>query len=198
MAAPIDFYFDFSSPYGYFAANRIEALARGRTVRWHPVLLGAIFKLTAQQPLASIPLKGQYFRHDVPRSARWFGVPFRMPSRFPIAGTIASRAFYWTADHDGDHCKPLALALYHAFFAEDRDISNTEVVLDVAQRVGVSRTDLAEALGETAVKERLKQEVDEAIRRGVFGSPYIIVDGEPFWGSDRLDQVEKWLTTGGW
>ncbi|HSQ05731.1 MAG TPA: 2-hydroxychromene-2-carboxylate isomerase [Burkholderiales bacterium] len=200
MVAPIDFYFDFSSPYGYIAATRIEALAtaHGRTVVWHPILLGAIFKLTGQHALPSIPLKGQYFNRDTLRSARWFGVPFRMPSRFPIAGTAASRACYWIADHVSEQYKRLALALYEAYFVEDRDISETEIVLEVAAGLGVARGELAAALGETAVKERLKREVDEAIRRGVFGSPFVIVDGEPFWGSDRLDQVDRWLATGGW
>jgi 2-hydroxychromene-2-carboxylate isomerase len=62
----------------------------------------------------------------------------------------------------------------------------------------LDRAQVVAALGEPAVKERLKTEVDAAIERGVFGSPYIVVDGEPFWGADRLDQVEKWLATGGW
>jgi 2-hydroxychromene-2-carboxylate isomerase len=62
----------------------------------------------------------------------------------------------------------------------------------------VDKPELAQALNDAAVKERLRIEVDAAIERGVFGSPYIVVDGEPFWGSDRLEQVDRWLTTGGW
>jgi 2-hydroxychromene-2-carboxylate isomerase len=69
---------------------------------------------------------------------------------------------------------------------------------NVAARLGVDKDQLRQALEEPAVKERLRAEVDAAIERGVFGSPYIVIDGEPFWGSDRLDQVEKWLETGGW
>ena len=69
---------------------------------------------------------------------------------------------------------------------------------NVAAKLGVGKEELTQALNEPAVKERLKTEVDAAIERGVFGSPYIVIDGEPFWGSDRLDQVEKWLQTGGW
>jgi 2-hydroxychromene-2-carboxylate isomerase len=64
--------------------------------------------------------------------------------------------------------------------------------------MGLDREVLRQALNDPAVKERLRTEVDAAIGRGVFGSPYIVVDGEPFWGSDRLDQVERWLETGGW
>jgi 2-hydroxychromene-2-carboxylate isomerase len=195
MANPIDFYFDFSSPYGYFASTKIDELAakHGRGVTWRPILLGAVFKITGGQPLPAIPLKGGYAAHDLARSARLFKVPFKMPAKFPIGSTAPSRAFYWVADKDPALAKKLAQALFHAYFAEDRDISDPEVTGNVAARLGVDRNDLTRALNDPAVKERLKTEVDAAIERGVFGSPYLVVDGEPFWGSDRLDQVEKWL-----
>jgi 2-hydroxychromene-2-carboxylate isomerase len=200
MANPIEFYFDFSSPYGYFASMRIDELAdkHGRTVTWRPFLLGAIFKITGQQPLPTIPLKGSYAKHDLARTARLLKVPFKLPTRFPIAGTTPSRAFYWVGDKDPALARRLAQALLHAYFAEDRDISNPEVTANVAAKLGVDRGELVQALNDPAVKERLKSEVDAAIERGVFGSPYIVIDGEPFWGSDRLDQVERWLETGGW
>ena len=198
--APIDFYFDFSSPYGYFASMKIEEMAarHGRAVNWRPILLGAVFKLTGQQPLATIPLKGSYMAHDLARSARLLKVPFKLPTKFPIATTAPSRAFYWIGDRDAALAKKVAAALYQAYFAEDRDISNPEVTGNVAAKLGMDKAELIQALNEPAVKERLKTEVDAAIERGVFGSPYIVIDGEPFWGSDRLEQMDKWLATGGW
>jgi 2-hydroxychromene-2-carboxylate isomerase len=200
MAHPIDFYFDFSSPYGYFASTAIDDLAakHGRSVIWRPILLGAIFKITGQQPLPTIPLKGSYAKHDLARSARLYGVPFKLPTKFPIAGQAPSRAYYWIADRDAVLGRKLAQALYRAYFAEDRDIANPEVTSNVAVKLGINREELLQALNDPAVKERLKNEVDAAIERGVFGSPYLVVDGEPFWGADRLDQVERWLATGGW
>lgn len=200
MANPIDFYFDFSSPYGYFASAKIDDIAAkyGREVVWRPILLGAVFKITGQQPLPTIPLKGSYAKHDLARSARLFGVPFRLPSKFPVAGQAPSRAFYWVGDRDPALARQLARALYRAYFAEDRDISSPEVTANVAAKLGIERDGMLAALNDPAVKERLKSEVDAAIERGVFGSPYIIIDGEPFWGSDRLEQVDRWLATGGW
>jgi 2-hydroxychromene-2-carboxylate isomerase len=200
MNAPIDFYFDFSSPYGYFAAEKIDDMAarRERHVTWRPILLGAIFKITGQQPLPGIPLKGSYAVHDLHRSARWFGLPFKMPSKFPIAGTAPSRAFYWLQAKDPLRAPELAKALYRAFFVEDRDISNPEVTANVAAKLGLDKAAVIEAINDAAVKERLKGEVDAAVERGVFGSPYIVIDGEPFWGADRLDQAEQWITKGGW
>jgi 2-hydroxychromene-2-carboxylate isomerase len=200
MPNPIDFYFDFSSPYGYLASTKIDELAakHGRAVVWRPMLLGAVFKITGGQPLPTIPLKGSYSAHDMARTARLLNVPFKLPTKFPIASTAPSRAFYWLSDKDPALAKKLAQALYHAYFAEDRDISNPEVTGNVAAKLGVDKAGLSQALNEPAIKERLRIEVDAAIERGVFGSPYIVIDGEPFWGSDRLDQVERWLATGGW
>jgi len=200
MANPIDFYFDFSSPYGYFAGTKIDDLAakHGRDVTWRPILLGAVFKITGGQPLPTIPLKGSYSAHDLQRSARLFKMSFKMPTKFPIGSTAPARAFYWLNDRDPAAARKLALALFHAYFAEDRDISNPEVTGNVAAKLGVDKVELAQALNEPAVKERLRSEVAAAIERGVFGSPYFIVDGEPFWGSDRLEQVDRWLETGGW
>lgn len=200
MTSPIDFYFDFSSPYGYFASAHIEELAakHGRSVNWRPILLGAVFKITGQQPLPSIPLKGSYANHDLARSARLFGLPYKFPTKFPVAGQAPSRAFYWVSDRDPLLAIKLAQALYHAYFVEDRDISSPEVTANVAAKLGVDKDQILRALGEPAVKQRLATEVDAAIERGVFGSPFFIIDKEPFWGSDRLDQIDRWLATGGW
>lgn len=195
MINPIDFYFDFSSPYGYFASAKIDEIAarHGRQVIWRPILLGAVFKITGQQPLPTIPLKGSYAKHDLARTARLLGVPFRLPTKFPVAGQAPSRAFYWAGDRDPALAKRLAHALYRAYFAEDRDISSPEVTANVAAKLGLDRDDVLQALNDPAVKERLKTEVDAAIERGVFGSPYVVIDGEPFWGADRLEQVDRWL-----
>ena len=199
MSAAIDFYFDFSSPYGFLASQKIEALAQkyGRTVDWHPVLLGVIFKETAMAPLTMIPLKGEYSKRDLARSARFHGVDFRMPSKFPIATIAAARIVLWLKGRDSALAVRVAKALYRAYFIGDVDISDPELAIAIAAKEGVDATEARAAIGETAVKEQLKREVEQAMARGVFGSPYIIVDGEPFWGVDRFDQIERWLATGG-
>jgi len=200
MKPPIDFYFDFSSPYGYFAATRIDGIAarHGRDVTWRPILLGAVFKVSGQQPLPSIPLKGEYTKRDLDRCARYLRVPFQLPSKFPIAGQTPSRAFYWLNERDPRGARKLALALFHASFVNGLDISSPDVTIEVGAGMGLGTTELEMALNDAAVKDRLRREVDTAISRGVFGSPYVLIDGEPFWGADRLDHIEKWLATGGW
>ena len=200
MPDPIDFYFDFSSPYGYLTSKRIDAIAEkfGRSVTWRPHLIGAVFKTTGSQPLLNIPMKGDYARRDIPRTARRMGVPFRLPERFPFASVAAGRAFYWLNDRDPGKAKDLAKALYHRAFGEGEDISGGDSVVAVAAAQGIDADELQAALADPTVKERLKHEVEVAVERGVFGSPFVFVDGEPFWGNDKLTEVEHWLETGGW
>ena len=200
MAAPIDFYFDFSSPYGYLAAQKIEALASkyGRSVDWHPVLLGVIFKATGMSPLTMVPLKGDYSRRDFERSARFHGIAgFRMPPKFPISSQAPARIVLWAKAREPALAARMAKALYRAFFTEGVDISDPDAAVSIAAKEGVDAAAARAAIDDPAVKDALRREVEQAMSRGVFGSPFIVVDGEPFWGLDRLDQVERWLSTGG-
>ena len=80
---------------------------------------------------------------------------------------------------------------------DDLDISSPETVLDIAAKFGVDRSSLETALQTPEIKARLKDECELALAAGVFGSPHVIVDGEHFFGADRLPQIEKWLETGG-
>ncbi len=197
--APVDFYFDFSSPYGYLAAERIDALAakHGRAVDWHPILLGVIFKGTGGRPLTEVPVKGPYSQRDFARSARYFGVPFAMPPVFPIAGQAPARITLWAKRSDPAAGVRVARALYRAFFVDGKDISRPETAAQVAGEAGFDALAARAAVDDPAIKDALKAEVEHAIAAGVFGSPFFIVDGEPFWGSDRFDQIERWLAQGG-
>ena len=197
---PIEFYFEFSSPYGYIASRLVDDVARrtGREVAWKPFLLGPVFKATGQAPLVDVPMKGEYSKHDFARSARFHQVPFRMPTKFPIGTVAALRAFYWLADRDAAQARAVAKALYTEFFTEDRDISDAATVVAIAAQQGVDAAALKAALDDPAVKDRARREVEAAMARGVFGSPFFIVDGEPFWGNDRLPMLEAWVSRGGW
>ena len=200
MSEPIDFYFDFSSPYGYLASEKVDAIAEkfGRKVRWHPILLGVVFKGTGAVPLTqAAPVKSGYYLRDFSRSARFMGIPYTHPENFPIATQHAARAYYWLHGQDCSKARAFAHAAYRAFFVEGRDISELSVVLDLATVLGADTAVLSEALASPVLKERLKTECEDAIDKGVFGSPFILVDGEPFFGADRLPQFERWLESGG-
>lgn len=200
MAKPIEFYFDFSSPYGYLAAQRIDEIGaeNKREVSWRPFLLGAVFKTTGGQPLLGIPMKGDYALRDLLRSARLMDIPIAVPKNFPFMSVSACRATYWLSEKDPEAGKVLALALYRAAFAENRNIANPQGVAEVAADLGHDPDEVIAAVQDPRIKDLLKREVDAAIDKGVFGSPYFIIDGEPFWGYDRLEDIGVWLESGGW
>lgn len=198
--SPIEFYFDFSSPYGYLAARIIDAEAAelGRKVRWHPFLLGAVMKMTKAEPLLLVPIKGDYARRDLARAARYYDIPFAVPPQFPFASIAACRAFYWLDGTDPAKARDFALALYERAFLAGKDISKPESVLEAAADMGLDREAMAAALQDPAIKDLLKEEVERAVEKGVFGSPFFLVDGEPFWGHDRIGEIKEWLHKGGW
>jgi 2-hydroxychromene-2-carboxylate isomerase len=200
MSEPIDFYFDFSSPYGYLMSEKIDAVAaqHGRKVRWHPVLLGIIFQATGSRPpVDGVSSKSKYMWHDFHRSARHLGIPYNPPSRFPLPTQNAARAYYWLHGQDCALARQFAHAAYRALFVEDQDISSPAVVLQIAEKIGVDRSRLEAALQAPEIKARLKEECDQALAIGVFGSPHVVIDGEAFFGADRLAQIEHWLQSGG-
>lgn len=200
MSKQIDFYFDFASPYGYFAAREIEALAarRNAVVTWRPILLGAVFKVTGSQPNLSAPLRGDYLRHDVERIARMQGVPLVVPPSAPVKGVAASRLFYWLDGRDPALAKDYALAVYDAHWLRGQDIGQPEEALAPALTLGLDEAEARAALDDPAIKDRLRRETDRAIDRGVFGSPFFFVDDQRLWGWDRLPMLEAWLKSGGW
>ncbi|MBL8487859.1 MAG: 2-hydroxychromene-2-carboxylate isomerase [Rhodocyclaceae bacterium] len=197
--APVEFFFDFSSPYSYIASELIDALAAkyGRQVKWRPMMLGAAFQASGLPLLVKVPLKGEYSKRDFDRSARYYGVPFRFPDKFPIVTLAAARAYYWLHGEDCAKARAFAHAVFRACWVDGRDIGELGVVQAVAAAVGVDPEALAAAIQRPEIKERLKSETEAVVARGMFGAPFFFVDGEPFWGADRLPQVEKWLATGG-
>lgn len=199
MAGNIDFYFDFSSPYGYFAATRIDALAQkyGRSVNWHPVLLGVLLKTTGAVPLPLTPVKGEYSMHDMERTARLHQIPYSRPSVIPIATQAAARAMLWIRAELGDaKAIEFAKAAFHAYFAENVNISEPAAVMQIAAELGIDAAALNDGMNSAAIKDQLRSDVEQAKARGVFGAPFMIVDGESFWGFDRLDQMEILLKNG--
>ena len=199
MSNPIDFHFDFSSPYSFLASEQIETLAarHGRTVAFRPMLLGIVFKASGGAPLTEqYGPKARYSVHDFERSARFTGVRYRHPSKFPIGAVGASRAVLWLQQHRPEKANEFVHAVFRAFFQDDRDISDPAVVAQIAQSIGINGAALMEAAQTPEIKDALRRCVEEAVAFGVFGAPTIVVDGEVFWGNDRLPQIERWLASG--
>lgn len=200
MADPIEFWFDFSSPYAYFAQAKIDDIGarHGRETIWRPFLLGAVFKITGMPPLVEVPMKGEYCLEDWPRLARFQHLPWTMPDPFPIATIAAARAFYWLDETDPAKAKSFARACFDTYFGQGIQIGKPDEVAAVAEGVGVDGAALLEAIQQPEIKDKLRLNVEAAVEKQIFGSPMIIVDGERFWGSDRIWMVKKWLQSGGW
>jgi len=194
-AAPLEFWFDFASGYAYFAALEIEALAtrHGRTVVWRPFTLGAAFKVMGAQGLSRRPLKREYARHDWERLARLKGVAFSLPENHPRTGLPAIRAFYHLERTDAQAAAALAKRIIVGYFQDGLDTGNPNAIATVAASLGIDRETMLAGMADPEVKTIARQQGEQAVARGVFGSPWIFVDGESFWGSDRLPMVERWL-----
>lgn len=197
--APIDFYFDFSSPYSYIANEWIDAVAarHGRTVRRHAVLLGVLFPHAKLQPLAFYPIKGDYAKRDFARSARFERVPYVLPAQFPLSTQNAARVFWWLAQTEGaDAAAQWTRSVMRAYFSSGKIISDAQVLRQLADEAGIGADRAEQIWQDPAWKDSLRQANEEALARGVFGAPYFFVDGEPFWGNDRKAQMERWLAEG--
>lgn len=197
----VDFYFDFISPFGWIAAERIGEMARAHncTVNWRPFLLKAtIMDAMGMRPVLDTPLKGPYLLHDAERQARLYGLQLHDHTDQIFASIVPARAVVWARHHAPDKVEPLVLALYRRWMRDAGDIASTEGVLAVAGEVGLDTEALAHGLQDSAIKDELREDIMTMIDSGIFGSPTIVVDGEMFWGSDRLEQAFHWLETGGW
>jgi 2-hydroxychromene-2-carboxylate isomerase len=200
MPSPIEFWFDFSSGYAYLAAQEIDALGARvrRPILWRPYMLGTAFKVTGMRGLSSTPMKGDYARHDWARAARRLGVPFAPPADHPQIALPATRAFYWLEANAAGSEQPFAREVFRRYYAAQLDTSDPDAVAALAGGVGLEPATLRAGLEAPQVKERARALSESAVQRGIFGSPFFIVDGEAFWGWDRLAMLEEWIRTGGW
>jgi 2-hydroxychromene-2-carboxylate isomerase len=195
---PIDFWFDFSSPYAYIASEWIEALAarHRRTVRWHAILLGVTFQAAELRSPVAHPIKREYSLLDFARSARFEGVPYRQPSPFPIPTQNAARVFWWLHDQDPQRAIAWARVGLRAYFTRGIDLSDPAALKALLAEAGFDAGAAEAAWQDPAWKQRLKAENEAAVAAGVFGAPFFRVDGEPFWGNDRKAQLEQFLSRG--
>ena len=194
----IQFYFDFSSPYSYIASEWVEALAarHGRTVHWNAILLGATFQAAELKSPVSHPIKREYSLLDFARSARFAGVPFVMPEKFPIPTQNAARLFWWLQADDPARAAAWARAGLRAYFTRGVDLSDAPTLRAFAADFGLAPEQAEGVWTAPQWKDRLRQANDDAIAAGVFGAPSFAIDGEPFWGNDRRAQMERWLESG--
>ena len=193
----IEFFFDCSSPWTYLAFHNVQPLAAelGEPIRWRPILVGGIFNSVNPSVYAAreapVPLKAAYQRKDLADWARVAGLEIRMPpSIFPVNSVKAMRGCLWLAPQD--LLVPFAREVFEAYWARDENIADDAVLARICERVGVDPTAFFEAIAQPEIKDALKANAEELIRRGGFGSPTIFVDGDDmYFGNDRLPLVRE-------
>lgn len=199
----IEFFFDCSSPWTYLAFHNIQPLAAefGVAVSWRPVLVGGIFNAVNPSVYAMrenpVPLKRDYMLKDLQDWAREAGLHIVFPPRvFPVNSVKAMRACIVLDAQN--KLVPFANAVFEAYWGRDEDISQDAVLAQVCIRAGVEPEALLAAIAQNSVKEQLKANTDEVMRRGGFGSPTIFVNGDDmYFGNDRLPLVRAALRRAG-
>lgn len=190
------FWFEFGSTYSYLSAARIQKAAGGADtrVRWEPFLLGPIFKRQGwdDSPFNVYPAKGRYMWRDMERLCVGYGIPFAKPSRFPRSGLIAARVACLAKSSSAPWLPDFARAVFRANFAEDREIGDAGVVCLILDSLGQPGAQILEQAGTPEIKDYLRAQTERAANLGIFGAPSFVVDGELFWGDDRLEDALLW------
>ena len=199
MSHKLEFFFDCSSPWTYLAFSQIEGLAKrtGSTLHLRPILVGGVFNAVNQSVYETranpVPAKAVYMAKDMADWARAFGLTIKWPpSVFPVRAVDAMRAV--AAAEERGAAADLSWALFRAYWGEDKDISDRDILAQLGASVGLDGKWLVERLDSDAIKSRLRENTEELVSRGGFGSPTIYIDGtDMYFGNDRLWLVEQAL-----
>ncbi len=194
MSKTLEIYWDFSSPFAYLGSTQAKALAArtGATLVWKPMLLGGLFKIIGQ---VDVPLltwseaKRAYFLKDLHRWADYWNVPFAFPTRFPMLTIKALRVYLALPDERKDDFREKT---FRAFWGDDRDINDDAVLKEL---IGEGADAVLAKTQDPALKKQLIDATQHAADIGVFGAPSWVVDGEVYWGQDRMQLVERALTS---
>ncbi len=182
----VDFWFDFVSGYSWIAMAEAEALSRDYAVTWRPrpFVLGVVLERCGRQAIAQVGATRGYAIFDVARHAHRLGLQLRGPPKHPFVSLKALRAA--ALFQDTTQGVPVARALFAAAWEQNRDLTDTDVIVAAVASVGADADRLAERVTAAETKDLLRANTDAALAAGVFGAPFFHLEGEPFWGQDRL------------
>jgi 2-hydroxychromene-2-carboxylate isomerase len=195
MTKAVEFYFDVGSPAAYIAWTQMPKLAQEMQaeVQYRPFLLGGVFQATGNRSPTEVPAKGQYLLDDLARHARRYGVEFRHNPHFPINTLALMRMALGLQMREPDRMRPFVDAVYRAIWVDSKNMNDPATVASVLQQAGFDPEALLALASDPAVKDKLKQQTQDAVSRGVFGAPTFFVNNQMFWGQDRLDFVKEQL-----
>ena len=190
----LDFYFDFGSPTAFLANSRLRQLQQEYDFKIHykPVLLGGIFKATGNSSPVMVAAKGEYMlKHDLPRYAQKYSVALKFNPHFPINTLQLMRAA--TGLLDKSNFDSFINTIFKAIWIDGLNMGDEMVLQKVLSDSNFNSHDIFKLASSDSVKEILIANTDSAVKRGLFGVPTIFINGEMFFGQDRLDFVEEIL-----
>jgi 2-hydroxychromene-2-carboxylate isomerase len=187
----LEFWFEFGSNYSYLSVMRIEALARSHrvAVAWKPFLLGPIFHDLgwSSSPFVLQPQKGKYMWRDMERQASKFGLPFRKPSEFPRLALLPMRVALLGAS--APWIAAFCREVMRQNWVDDLDINDPHNVRLALDGLVPDPEQVLRQAQEADNKLRLREQTEEARRRGIFGAPTFFAGSDMFWGNDRMDDA---------
>lgn len=195
MRREVEFLFDFGSPTAYLAYTQLPRIAaeRGAEIVWRPILLGGVHKASGNTSPITVAAKGRWMFDDIARWAKRYGVPFRMNPHFPINTVALMRGAVATQMKMPDNFMTYVDAVFKAVWAEPRNMGDPAEVGAVLKQAGLDAERIFALVGEQEIKDKLKENSDDAVARGVFGAPTFFVGKDMFFGQDRLDFVAEAL-----
>ena len=197
MTRAVDYFLAPTSPYVYLGHDRFVAIARhhGADIVIKPVDTGRVFAASGGLPLKQrAPQRQAYRLVELARWSKFLGIPLNLhPAHFPVSGDLASKWILAAGETGLDEALALTGAIGRALWAEQRDIADAATLADVARSLGFDATALGSRAGAPEIGSQYDALTQEAIDRGVFGVPTYVYAGEPFWGQDRLDFLDRAL-----
>ncbi|MBT3798806.1 MAG: 2-hydroxychromene-2-carboxylate isomerase [Porticoccaceae bacterium] len=194
MTKTVEFYFDVGSPTAYLAHKRLQQLKQQYDciIDYNPVLLGGLFKASGNSSPVMVPAKGRYMMvDDLPRFAKLYDVPLNNNPHFPINTLNLMRGA--VALLDGEYFETYIDAVFNAIWVDSKNMANIETVSEVLSSAGLNPQAILTSTQSPDVKETLITNTGKAVERGLFGAPTMFMDGEMFFGQDRLQFVEAAL-----
>ncbi len=195
MSKSVEFYFDLGSPTAYLAFTQLPAIAarHGAKIEWRPILLGGIFKAVGNRSPVEVVPKGRYMLEDIGRFAKRYGVELRFNPHFPINTLPLMRAATAVQMHEPARLPHLLAALYRALWVDGKNMGDPATFAQILTASGFNPEQIGTWTNDPAVKQKLIDDTNAAVERGLFGAPTMFVTGVMFFGQDRLDFVEEAL-----
>ena len=191
----VEFFFDVGSPASYLAWTQLPGLCESTAavLVYRPMLLGGVFQATGNASPVTVPAKGRYVFGDLARFARRYGVSLRVNPHFPVNTLVLMRAAAGVQTHAPERLQTFLQAVFKAMWVDGLNVGEAAVASQVLADAGFDPAQVFAWAGEADVKATLRATTDEAVARGAFGAPTMFVNGEMFFGQDRLDFVREAL-----